>query len=55
VAGSCARGLLRRTEGGKGTCHNVCNPMVTPTTCPAMQACTGTARSWMVGYCQPMM
>jgi hypothetical protein len=54
-AGSCDHGLVCINEGGTSTCHHVCDPAVDPTTCPTMQACTGTARSWMVGYCRPAM
>ena len=53
--GSCARGLVCITEMGVASCHFACDPDTTPTTCPAMQACTGTARSWGVGYCQSSM
>lgn len=52
-AGSCARGLVCITEDGASSCHHACDPTLTPTSCPASQACTGTARSWGVGYCQP--
>ncbi len=53
--GSCARGLVCITESGTSTCHYACDPAVMPTTCPTMQACTGTARSWGVGYCRAAM
>ncbi len=51
-SGSCARGLVCITESGVASCHFACDPTASPTTCPAMQACTGTARSWDVGYCR---
>jgi hypothetical protein len=54
-SGACARGLVCITESGTSSCHFACDPAVTPTTCPAMQACTGTARSWGVGYCRAAM
>lgn len=50
--GTCARGLVCITEMGVASCHYACDPAVTPTTCPSMQACTGTARSWGIGYCR---
>jgi hypothetical protein len=53
--GSCARGLVCITEMGVASCHFACDADLTPTTCPAMQACTGTARSWGVTYCQASM
>ncbi len=53
--GSCARGLVCITESGASTCHFACDPAVMPTSCPDAQACTGTARSWGVGYCRAGM
>jgi hypothetical protein len=55
TSGSCARGLVCITESGTSSCHYACDPAVMPTSCPAMQACTGTARSWGVGYCRAAM
>ncbi len=52
-AGTCGHGLICINNGdGTSSCHFACDGAVAPTTCPAGQACTGTARSWGVGYCR---
>lgn len=52
-SGSCGHGLVCINAGGMNTCHQVCDPDVTPAICPAGQECSGFARTWMVGFCQP--
>jgi hypothetical protein len=50
-SGSCGHDLVCIAGGGVNTCHQVCDPAVMPAVCPTGQACTGFARTWMVGYC----
>jgi hypothetical protein len=49
----CAFDLICIRAGTASTCHEPCDPMAAPDTCPAGETCTGFARTWMVGYCEP--
>ena len=51
--GTCGHSLVCVREGDVVSCHYVCDPDGGDPTCTeAGEACTGFARTWMVGYCQ---
>ena len=53
AAGTCGHGLVCVGGVGMNVCRQPCDPDVMPALCPAMEVCTGFARTWMVGFCQP--
>ncbi len=53
--GQCGFDLVCVSSDGATACRQPCRPMASPDECPSGQACSGFARTWMVGYCSPVM
>lgn len=51
--GTCGHDLICIRVAGVTACRQPCDPEDASETCPSGQACTGMARTWMVGFCQP--
>lgn len=49
--GTCGHDLICIRVDMVATCRQPCDPDASVDECPSGQACTGTARTWMVGYC----
>lgn len=51
--GTCGFDLVCIRTDMVTACRQPCDPMDPTDTCPSGQACTGMARTWMVGFCTP--
>ncbi|MDQ3036682.1 MAG: hypothetical protein M3Y87_30095, partial [Myxococcota bacterium] len=50
-SGTCGHDLVCIRIDTATSCRQPCNPDAPVDECPTGQACTGFARTWMVGYC----